>query len=138
MLVTKEVTKLAMYTLTESEELIMNLLWERKSLSIMQIVNALDEEKHWSKHAIISFLKRMEQKGMVSYTIEGRTKHYFAVVKRDEMIRQETKGVLDRFFEGKWGAMVSHMIKEDCSPDDIQELWELLQELKEKEDGKHS
>lgn len=121
-----------MNALTESEELIMNLLWERESLSIMQIVKELEEDKHWSKHAIISFLKRMEQKGMVSYTTKGRTRYYFPVVKRSEMIRNETKGVLDRFFDGKWGAMVSHMIREDCSQEDIQELWELLQELKEK------
>ncbi len=127
-----------MNTLTESEELIMNLLWEKESLSIMQIVKELEDKKHWSKHAIISFLKRMEQKGLVSYVVRGRTRYYFPAVKRDELIRQETKGVLDRFFGGKWGAMVSHMIKEDCSQDDIQELWELLQELKEKEDGKRS
>lgn len=126
-----------MNTLTESEELIMNLLWEKGNLSIMQIVKAMEEEKHWSKHAVISFLKRMEQKGVISYKVTGRTRYYFAVMKRDEIIRKETKGVLDRFFGGKWGAMVSHMIKEDCSQEDIQELWELLQELKEKEDGKH-
>lgn len=127
-----------MNTLTESEELIMNLLWEKESLSIMQIVKELEDKKHWSKHAVISFLKRMEQKGVISFTMKGRTRYYFASVKREELIREETKGVLDRFFEGKWGAMVSHMIKENCSPDDIQELWELLQELKEKEDGKCS
>lgn len=121
-----------MSILTESEELIMDLLWENESLSIMQMVNMLEEKKHWSKHAIISFLKRMEEKEIVSYTVKGRTKYYYPAVQRDEMIRNETKGVLDRYFGGKWGAMVSHMVKEDCSSEDIQELWELLQELKEK------
>lgn len=120
-----------MNLLTESEEVIINMLWENESMSVMQLVRALEEKKHWSKHAIISFLKRMEQKNIVSYTVMGRTKYYYAVLKRDEIIRQETKGVLDRFFGGQWGAMVSHMIKADCTPDEIQELWELLQKLKE-------
>ena len=47
--------------ITESEELIINLLWEKGSLSVMQIVQELEKEKNWSKQSIISFLKRMEQ-----------------------------------------------------------------------------
>lgn len=133
-LVTKEVTK-GMNVLTESEEVIMKLLWENEFLSIMQLVKILDEQKHWTKHAIISFLKRMEEKELVSYKIEGRTKYYFAKVNRDALIIKETSSVLNRFFSGKWGAMMSYMIRNnDFSTEDIQELYDLIQELKKEKD----
>ena len=126
-----------MNTITESEEIILNLLWQKEMLSIMQMVKALENQKNWSKQTIISFLRRMEKKGTVSYFVQGRTKYYYAVIKREEVIRKETKGLMDRFFVGKMGAMVSYMVREsEISQDDIQELRNLLQELKEDNDGK--
>ena len=126
-----------MNTITESEEIILNLLCQKEMLSIMQMVKALENQKNWSKQTIISFLRRMEKKGTVSYFVQGRTKYYYAVIKREEVIRKETKGLMDRFFGGKMGAMVSYMVREsEISQDDIQELRNLLQELKEDNDGK--
>ena len=126
-----------MNTITESEEIILNLLGQKEMLSIMQMVKALENQKNWSKQTIISFLRRMEKKGTVSYFVQGRTKYYYAVIKREEVIRKETKGLMDRFFGGKMGAMVSYMVREsEISQDDIQELRNLLQELKEDNDGK--
>ena len=46
--------------ITEAEQKILNLLWEEGSLSTMQITERLEGETGWSKHAVISFLKRME------------------------------------------------------------------------------
>ena len=80
-----------MNMITESEELILNLLWRDEKLSVMQIVKALEAQKNWSKQTIISFLKRMEKKGTVAFTTQGRTKYYYAVIKREEVIRTETK-----------------------------------------------
>ncbi|MDE7200613.1 MAG: BlaI/MecI/CopY family transcriptional regulator [Lachnospiraceae bacterium] len=121
-----------MNKITESEEIILNLLWQKESLSIMQMVKALETQKNWSKQTIISFLKRMEQKGTVAFFVQGRTKYYYAVIKREDVIRTETKGLMDRFFGGKMGAMVSYMVKEsEISKEDIQELQTLLQKLKE-------
>lgn len=118
--------------ITESEEIIMNLLWEKGSLSVMQIVQELEAEKNWSKQSVISFLKRMEQKGTVTYVVQGRTKYYSAVMKKEDLLRKETTGILNRFFGGKWGAMVSYMAKEtEITGEDIQELKQLLKDLKE-------
>ena len=126
-----------MNTITESEEIILNLLWQKEMLSIMQMVKALENQKNWSKQTIISFLRRMEKKGTVSYFVQGRTKYYYAVIKREEVIRKETKGLMDRLFGGKMGAMVSYLVREsEISQDDILELRKLLQELKEDNDGK--
>ena len=123
--------------ITQSEEAIMNLLWKHGSLSIMQLVQELEESKHWSKQTIVSFLRRMEEKGTVKYEQKGRTKYYYATIDKDDVVQKETKGILNRFFGGKWGTMVSYMAKEtQLSDEDINELWDVLQELREAKDGK--
>ena len=123
--------------ITESEEVIMNLLWDNGKMSVMQIVRKLQDKKGWSKQSVISFLRRMEQKGTVSYVMQGRTKYYFAVILRNEVVKEETRGILNRFFGGKLGAMVSYMASEsELTKEDIQELRDFLQELKEEDNGK--
>ena len=92
----------------------------------------LEKEKNWSKQSIISFLKRMEQKGTVTYVMQGRTKFYSAIAKKEDIVRKETKGILNRFFDGKLGSMVSYMAKETkITGEDIQELKQLLEKLEE-------
>lgn len=126
-----------MHLITESEEVIMNLLWDNGKMSVMQIVRELQNKKGWSKQSVISFLRRMEQKGTVSYVMQGRTKFYFAVVQRNEVVKEETRGILNRFFGGRLGAMVSYMASEsELTKEDIQELRDFLQELKEEDNGK--
>ena len=53
--------------ITEAEQKILKLLWEKGRLSTMQITEKLKDETGWSKQAVISFLRRMETKRLVSY-----------------------------------------------------------------------
>ncbi len=116
--------------ITGSEQMILNLLWEKEGLSIQQMVDALEADTGWSRHAIISFLKKMESKGTVRYEELGRTKYYYAVAKKEEVVLETTRNILDRFFGGKLGAMVSYMAEADkLTPEDVQELHQLLDKL---------
>ncbi len=116
--------------ITESEQIILNLLWEQGGLSIQQIVEALEGETGWTRHAVISFLKKMENKGTVRYEEQGRTKYYYAVVERDEVVIESTQGVLNKFFGGKLGLMVSYMADANkLTEEDVEELQALLDKL---------
>ena len=120
------------YSITESEQMILEQLWKRGSMSIMQLVEALEETTGWSKHTIISFLKRMEEKQTVTYITDGRTKYYSAVPKRSEVVIESTQNVLDRFFGGRMGLMVSYMADaRKLTQEDVDELYDLLGKLKE-------
>lgn len=116
--------------ITESEQKIMKLLWEEGTLSTMQLVERLKNDTNWSKHAVISFLHRMEFKGLVAYEEKGRAKYYFALYNREDVAKKERKSFLDNFYHGKLGLLVSSMIEENSlSQDDIEDLREILEKL---------
>ncbi|MCD7863245.1 MAG: BlaI/MecI/CopY family transcriptional regulator [Lachnospiraceae bacterium] len=118
--------------ITDSEQKILKLLWEEGTLSTMQIVERLEEETGWSKHAVISFLKRMEAKGFVTYETQGRAKYYTPVPSQELVARQERDSVLRKFYHGKLGLMVSSMAEENSlTQEDIQDLRKLLDDLQE-------
>ncbi len=124
--------------ITESEQIILNLLWEKEGLSIQQIVEELEADTGWSRHAVISFLKKMENKGTVRYEEQGRTKYYYAVAKRDEVVMESAQNVLKKFFGGKLGLMVSYMADANkLTEEDVEELHALLDKLAaEKAEGR--
>ena len=74
---------------TESEQKILQLLWEQGTMSTMQITEKLRCETNWTKHAVISFLKRMEAKNLVSYEEHGRSKYYSPLISKEEFAKEE-------------------------------------------------
>ena len=49
--------------ITKSEQKLLRLLWKEGAMSVMQITGKLEQDTGWSKQAVISFLKRMEEIG---------------------------------------------------------------------------
>lgn len=121
-----------MNRITEYEIIILNLLWKKGELTVLQIESELKESCNWSKQSIIGFLKRMEKKNAVKYKTVGRTKYYSAAVSKEEIGEMESKDVLKNYFGGNIRAMVSCMVKDNHLNDkDMDELWETFQKLKE-------
>lgn len=120
--------------ITEAEQRILSLLWEQGSLSTMQITERLKAETGWSKHAVISFLKRMEAKDLVVYEERGRAKYYTPLVKKEAVASEERKSFLQNFYYGHLGLMLSAMVEENSlSQDDINDMKELLERLQRDE-----
>lgn len=117
--------------LTDAEWKVMTVLWEHAPRTMMEITNALKEETGWTKYTVMSFLKRMEEKGAVHFEEGGRAKLYFPDWKREEAEIQETKDFLDKVFHGKAGLMINAMVQQKAlSKQEIAELYEILEDKK--------
>ncbi len=117
-----------MVNITDAEWKIMNLLWEESPRTIMQITKALADSTGWTKHTVMTLLKRLEEKGAVRYENGEKAKLYQAIVSKDEIAIGETKNFLQKAFKGKIGLMINTMIKEDAlSKEDLDELYSILE-----------
>lgn len=120
--------------LSDAEWKIMNLLWEEAPRTIMQLTNALRADTGWTKHTVISFLKRMEEKGALHYVNGERAKLYFPDLRREEAALQETEDFLSRVFQGKMGMMLNTMVQQRAlSEEDMEELRKILAQAGEDE-----
>ena len=52
-------------TLTNSEWYVLDSLWERSPMTVMELVSALHEKVGWAKSTTITTLRRMEGKGLL-------------------------------------------------------------------------
>ena len=116
--------------LSENEWYIMQVLWERSSASLREICDALKESKGWTKHAISSFLKRMQEKGAISVDESGIVKNYVAVWNKEETILEETQSIMERVYKGDLLLMVSNAVKEQKqTKEEIEELKNMLDRM---------
>ena len=116
--------------LSENEWYIMQGLWEKSSASLREICDALKESKGWTKHAISSFLKRMQEKGAISIDESGKVKNYVAVWNKEETISEETQSIMERVYKGDLLLMVSNAVKEQkLTKEEIEELKNMLDRM---------
>ena len=118
--------------LTNSEWYVLDCLWETSPMTVMELVAALGNRLGWAKSTTITTLRRMEDKGLVLCTVEGRTKHYAPAVQRDQAARRETRSFLDKVYRGSVGLMVSALAEDRAlSRAEIDELYEILHKAEE-------
>lgn len=116
---------------TGSEWYILECLWKEEPKTLMQIAAELKERQGWARSTCATMLKRMEEKGLVTYKEQGRTKYFYAGIEREEVAGKQTKDFLERIYHGSIGMMMSALVeKNELSEKDIEELETILQKLK--------
>lgn len=118
-------------SVTDSELRILELLWERGALTVREIQEGLEAETGWSKHTVISLLKRMMQKNTAAPL--GRSpEEYVPLVSRESVVRQQSRGLAGRLFGGSAVRMLSALVaQEELSDAEIDSLMEQLRRAKE-------
>lgn len=119
--------------LSESEWKIMSVLWENEPMTITQLTASLKDETGWSKSTVITFLKRMEEKGAIAYEQGKSAKNFYTVIKRENAVVSEAKSFLKRLYKGSIGLMVNSLINENAlSDDEISELYDILEKAEKR------
>lgn len=115
--------------LSDSEWKIADCLWNQGNMTITELTRALRPVTGWSKNTIITLLKRMTEKGAVTYVQEDKAKRFHSAVDRTEAELEETTSFLDKVYKGNVGLMISNLIDSDQLTDE--QLAELRRIIKE-------
>ena len=121
-----------MYMITSKEWYIMQVLWENGACSLMEIVARMEQKTKWSKSTCATMLRRMTEKGVIGYETKGKTKYFYPIVQKEEVVVPETKNFLGRIYDGSIGAMMSTLVRQgNLSEKDIEELENILKNARE-------
>ena len=113
--------------ISKQEWKIMHLLWENPAQTMTQITKLLEGQKGFSKNVVITYLKRLEEKGAVYYERGAKAKQYFPKITQDEAEQKEILSFLDKVFHGNAGMLVNTMVKDEIiSEEEVMQLYKLL------------
>jgi predicted transcriptional regulator len=108
--------------LTNREEEIMELFWEKGALFVKEIIDFLGEPKpHYN--TISTIVRLLEDKGFVGHEQFGNTHRYHAIISREEFSRNTLKNMVGKYFNQSYASVVSMFVQEEkISLEEIQEL----------------
>ena len=116
---------------TEAEWKIMEVLWDHAPRTMTEITAILAPATGWTRHTVITLLKRMAEKGSVSVDESERAKKYTPLITREEASTEETNKFLSHVFKGKASLLVSHLVEAgELSEDDLKQILEIMNEGK--------
>ncbi len=116
-------------TLTTAELRIMQVLWEKGSASVQEVLEALPSDKPVAYNSVLTIIRILEKKGFVRHVKEGRAHIYRAVLNEEAAKRSEVQNLLSRFFQNSRELLVLNILEEEGL--DREELKRLRKRLEE-------
>lgn len=83
--------------LTDSEKILMDILWEKKKVFMKDILDTYPEPKP-AVTTIATLLKRMQNKDLVGYKLYGNSREYYPKIEKGEYFKEEMTSMINRFF----------------------------------------
>lgn len=117
--------------LGEAETAVVRVLWDHGALTVREVMEHLHERgRKVAYTTVLTFLSRLEQKGVVAADKKGMAYVYRAKVSRDRVTRSRVRDLLEQLYDGAAGPVVMHLVKnEKLTADDITRLRRLIDEL---------
>ncbi len=108
----------------------MEIVWQKSAATADTVREALGSTRPLKDSTVRTILKRLEEKGYVRHTVEGRTYIYSGSEPRQSIAARAVKQILDRFCSGSVEALLLGMV--DQKVVDTKELERVVARLKEK------
>ena len=118
-----------MKALTDKEQPIMNIIWEKRHCSVDDVLLELPEPKP-AYTTVQTFMRILEQKGFLGHRQEGKKHVFYPLIEKGEYTRWTLKNLKDSLFDGSAKSLLNTFISDaSLTESDVQELIVMLQEL---------
>lgn len=114
-------------TLTEAELRLMNVLWERGSASVQQVLDGLPEELDLAYNSVLTTIRVLERKGYIEHSKDGRAHIYRPLIGRADVSRSEVRRLVSRFFGNSQELLLNLLEEQNLDAAELSRLRHMLQ-----------
>ena len=112
--------------LSKTEEQVMQLLWKLDKAFMKDLLAEFPEPKP-ATTTVATLLKRMQEKGFVDYTLFGKSREYFPLVKKSDYFSKHVNGLIKNFFNNSASQFASFFTFEtDLTVSELEDLKKLI------------
>ena len=118
-----------MTKLSDREWMVLGVLWEGGA-TLSELTGALRDKTGWSPNTVLTYLTRMEAKGLVRIDKGSSPRRYRAALGREDCRAQARDSFLRQVYQGSTGDLVAAFLREKpISAQERDELRRLLDEM---------
>lgn len=115
-------------TLTEAELRIMNVLWDRGSATVHEVLQAFPDNPPLAYNSVLTIIRILEKKGYVKHVKDKRAHVYIPQVNRKDATRFEVRHLISRFFGNSHEQLVLNVLEEtSIDAEELDHLRQLLE-----------
>lgn len=119
-----------MMRLSDREWTVLTALWASGGATLGDLTQALQPDTGWNRNTVLTYLTRMEAKGLVAIDKRPYPHIYRAAQDRETCRAQERHGFLQRVYQGAAGDLVAAFLKEEpISREERETLRKLLDDM---------
>ncbi len=110
--------------------------WEHGACTVREVLNLLEPKRKRAYTSVMSLMKVMADKGLLTQKPKGRAFVYSAKVSRDKTQSNMLSDLLNRAFDGSAHSLVAHLL-EQAKPDsgELNEINKTITEFAKKKGG---
>ena len=124
------------HKLGDLQHSILAVLWEKKEATVVDVLEALSNERDRALTTIATMLTKMEKRKLVAHRSEGRQFVYRALVSESQVRRSMISELTSKLFGGDTTALVSHLLQEhEIDAGEVERLRGLIAEQGKREPG---
>jgi BlaI family penicillinase repressor len=124
--------------LSDTELAVLKVLWELRSASVAAVRERFNEQhgRSLAYNTLLTFLRRLEQKGAVRVDKEREPYIYRPAQKERSALRERVRRFIDSVFDGDVDSLILHLIEdESISEEDLQRIQKKLKRAPRKRPG---
>lgn len=119
-----------MKKVSDAEWAVLQTLWQVGPSPLGSVTEALRLLRGWSRNTVLTYLTRMEGKGLVTIDRLCEPHSYAAAVSREESARQARSSLLQRVYHGSALELISAFLGEaEITAEERDRLRKLLDEM---------
>ena len=115
-----------MKKLTQKEEEIMNLFWEKGAMFVKE-VKAIYSDQNLHYNTLSTIVRGLEEKGFIDHEQFGNTYRYFAAISKEDYSKKTLGNVVKKYFNNSYKNVVSLLVEEENLS--LEELKALITEI---------
>ena len=121
-------------TLSEPQMVLMRILWAKPGATVIDVVEAMRNIRPLAHTTIATMLMRLEKRGLISSSRDGRQLLYSANFSETEVQRSMVDELLSSVFSGNAKALLNHLVREEeIKFEDLEQLRKRLKNAEKKE-----
>jgi BlaI family penicillinase repressor len=106
---------------------VMNVLWERGSATVSEVLEDLPDELAYT--TVLTMLRRLEEKGHVRHKPDGKAHRYIPLVQREEAQDSAIQRMTRKLFRDSPELLMSRLLRKGTlTQEQLRELRDLLDE----------
>ena len=121
-------------TLSDVQLTIMTALWQIERGSVADVLAVLTD-KSWARTTVATMLSRLEKQQFVAVSKEQGVNIYYPLVEQQQIQQSSLSQLLKNFFGNRKSNLVSFLLSDDVSEQELARVQALLDEKQQTVDG---